>query len=367
MTGRGIDQILPTPSDPVLYESYVKDARAYVEFAEAANGPIESPVDFPYIWGAALDELDQTGPDARVINLETSVTRSRDPWPGKGIHYRMHPDNVRCLQAARVDCCVLANNHVLDWGYAGLDETLRTLRGAGLHVAGAGSGAEEAGAPATIDLGDRGRLLVFAYGSVTSGIPLQWRAGDAKRGINVLTDLSDATARRVVASVERSRGSQGLVVVSVHWGSNWGYAIPREQRQFAHTLIDSGSVDIVHGHSSHHAKGIEVYRGRPILYGCGDFLNDYEGIGGHEQYRGDLSLMYLVGMDTAGGGLVELRLIPLQMRRFSLQRATRVDAEWLRATLDRESAAFGCRVEYDADHGLRLRPPARAEGSAIER
>src|SRR5690606_24185118 len=112
-----------------------------------------------------------------------------------------------------------------------------------------------------------------------------------------------------------------VVVVSVHWGGNWGYAIPPAERAFAHALIDSGSVDVVHGHSSHHAKGIEVYRGKPILYGCGDFLNDYEGISGHERYRGDLSLMYFVtvGRDRQ---LESLDIVVLEMHRFSLRHAT---------------------------------------------
>src|SRR5713226_1537518 len=127
MTGRGIDQVLPHPGNPVLYESYVRDARDYVQLAERVNGPIPRPVDLEYIWGDALEELQRAGTDLRIINLETSITRSGSPWPNKGIHYRMHPLNVGCITAAGVDCCCLANNHVLDWGYEGLEETLQTL------------------------------------------------------------------------------------------------------------------------------------------------------------------------------------------------------------------------------------------------
>jgi poly-gamma-glutamate synthesis protein (capsule biosynthesis protein) len=352
MTGRGIDQVLASPSDPVLHESYVKDARDYVTLAEQANGRIRRPVAFTYIWGAALAELERVAPDARIINLETSVTQSDDSWPGKGIHYRMHPGNVGCLTAAGIDCCVLANNHVLDWGYAGLDDTLGTLRAAGLRTAGAGANAREAAAPAIIDLGERGRVLVFGCGSPTSGISPAWAARETQPGINVLPDLSVAAARNVAAAMAAYRRPKDLVVASIHWGSNWGYAIPREQRDFAHALIDSG-VDVVHGHSSHHAKGIEVYRQRPILYGCGDFLNDYEGIGGHESYRGDLSLMYFVGIDAISG-VVTLRMVLLQMRRFSLQPASRGDAQWLKAMLERESLLdYG--IELADDNSLTLR------------
>ena len=128
MTGRGIDQALPHPVNPNLYEPYVRDAREYVALAEKANGPIPRPLSFDYIWGNALPELERAEVDLRIANLETAVTSAETPWPEKGIHYRMHPQNIGCLTAAQISACALANNHVLDWGYDGLSETLKTLR-----------------------------------------------------------------------------------------------------------------------------------------------------------------------------------------------------------------------------------------------
>jgi Bacterial capsule synthesis protein PGA_cap len=69
--------------------------------------------------GDALPVLEDAAPDVRVINLETSITRSRDFAPGKAIHYRMSPGNVPCLAAVRPGACALANNHVLDFGRRG--------------------------------------------------------------------------------------------------------------------------------------------------------------------------------------------------------------------------------------------------------
>ena len=352
MTGRGIDQVMRRPSDPVLYESLIRDARAYVALAEERNGPIPAPVGDSYIWGAALAELDRVAPDARIINLETSITESADAWPDKGIHYRMNPGNVGCLTAARIDCCVVANNHVLDWGYAGLQETLATLHAAGVRTAGAGRHAREAALPATIDNGERGRVLVFGVGSGTSGIPLSWQAHDSQPGMSMAAVLDADRARRMAAAIAAYRRPRDVVVVSVHWGDNWGYEIPSEQRGFARALIESGCVDVVHGHSSHHPKGIEVYRERLILYGCGDFVNDYEGIEGHERYRGDLALMYFAALDP-NGRLRTLRMVPLRLRRFRLDRATRVDATWLKAALERESL-LDRSLDLDADDVLRL-------------
>ena len=234
MTGRGIDQVLPHPGDPLIFEHYMKSALGYVEIAEEANGPIPRPVDFSYIWGDALGELDGKATDLRIINLETSVTTSDDFWPRKGIHYRMHPDNTPAISAAGIDCCVLANNHVLDWGYPGLEETLDTLRKAGLQTPGAGRNLEQARAPAIFDLGEKGRVIVFSLASETSGVPSAWAATQDKAGVNFITGFSPASVNEIADQVRALKQADDIVVLSIHWGGNWGYEVPFEQREFAH-------------------------------------------------------------------------------------------------------------------------------------
>ena len=342
MLGRGIDQILPQPGDPTIYEHYMGSAAHYVRLAERRYGPIPSPCSFDYVWGDALADLDIAEPVARIINLETSVTTSKRPEP-KGINYKMNPDNVICLKAAAVDCCGLANNHILDWGVEGLLETLSTLEREGIAVAGAGSDKAQAAIPAIIDLPNQRRILVFGFGVTTSGIPREWAATSSRPGVNLLPDLSLATAGEIARGVLKLRRTTDLVVVSIHWGSNWGYRVDDEQRAFAHALIEAGGCDLLHGHSSHHPRGLEVYRDRLILYGCGDFITDYEGIEGYEQFRGDLALAYLPSFKE-DGALSELTFLPYQIRRFRLQRASQADVSWLQATLDRESARYGTHV-----------------------
>jgi poly-gamma-glutamate synthesis protein (capsule biosynthesis protein) len=351
MTGRGIDQILPHPGDPTLYERHVRDARDYVRLAEAAGGPIRRPVDLSYVWGDALEELRRA--DARIVNLETSVTTSDDPWPGKAVHYRMNPNNVSCLTAAGIDCCCLANNHVLDWGYPGLDETLRTLDGAGIARAGAGWDAAEAASPAVLDSG-KGRVLVLALGSASSGIPYAWAATQSQPGVNLPPFLSEDAARTVTDQLRRLRRPGDVAVASIHWGGNWGHDVPAAQTDFAHRLVEGG-IDVVHGHSSHHVKAVEVYRGRLILYGSGDFLTDYEGIGGHERFRGELALAYFVRVDPREGRLVGARLVPFRSRRFRLGRVRGEDAAWLCGLLNRLGEPFGTRAELEGDDSMTLR------------
>ncbi|MEJ2761447.1 MAG: CapA family protein [Gammaproteobacteria bacterium] len=352
MTGRGMDQVLPHPSDPRLFEPAVSSALDYVELAERANGPIPKPVAFDYPWGDALEELKRRRPDKRIINLETSVTRSEDALP-KGINYRMSPENFPCITAAGIDCCVLANNHVLDWGEAGLRETLATIEEAGVAEAGAGLDHEAAAAPAILDL-PHGRVLVFGFGCMDSGVSPAWDATARHPGVNLLEDLSADGAKKIAARIKALRKPNDVVVASIHWGSNWGYDVPGSHRRFAHALIEEDGADIVHGHSSHHPRGIEVHRGRPILYGCGDFINDYEGISGYESYRDDLVLMYLPTLRIKDGALVRFAMVPFQLRRFRLHRASDRDAEWLRKVMDRESRKFGARVNRAADGSLTL-------------
>jgi poly-gamma-glutamate capsule biosynthesis protein CapA/YwtB (metallophosphatase superfamily) len=342
MLGRGIDQILPHPSDPTLYEHYVGSALDYVHLAERLHGLITAPCSFDYVWGNTLADLNAAQLDARIVNLETSITASMKPEP-KGINYKMSPRNVDCIKAAAVDCCVLANNHVLDWGVEGLLETLSTLQREGIAVAGAGIDANQAARPASIAIADDRRVLVFGLGAITSGIPHDWAATDSRPGVSLLSDLSAATAGQIAHQILTLRRPGDLVVVSIHWGSNWGYQVDTSQREFAHALIDAGACDLLHGHSSHHARGIEVYKDRLILYGCGDFITDYEGIEGYEQFRGDLAIAYIPRF-REDGGLAELALKPYQMYKFRLQRANEADTAWLQSTLDRESALFGTHI-----------------------
>jgi len=354
MTGRGIDQVMPYPSAPVIYEPYLKTAKGYVEIAEKAHGPIPRPVDYSYVWGDAVDEWGRMAPDVRVVNLETSITKSEDYWKDKEIHYRMNPENIPCLTAARIDFCALANNHILDWGYPGLKETLETLKRVNITTAGAGQNLKEAEAPGVMEVKGKGRVIVFSFGSATSGIPFYWAASKEKPGVNMLEDFSDRSVRYIRERVQQVKRPGDLMVASIHWGANWGYEIPRGQVELAHKLIDLAGVDLIHGHSSHHVKAVEVYKERLILYGCGDFLNDYEGISGYESYRDDLTLMYFATIDAATGTLVRLQMTPLQIRHFRLNRASRTDTQWLGNVLSREGKRFGTRVGLNGDNTLLL-------------
>jgi uncharacterized protein (DUF2267 family) len=186
MLGRGVDQVLPHPGEPGLFEDHARSAEDYVRLAERAGGAIARPLAFEAVWGAAPAALARQPVDLRLVNLETAVTRRGRPAP-KGINYRMTPSNLPALAAFDVDAVSLANNHVLD-------------------------------------------------------------------------------------------------------------------------------------------------RGKPILYGTGDLVNDYEGIAGAEAYRGDLVLLYVV----------------------TLAAPDEADPVWLQGRLNREYGRFGGRVVRREDAGFEL-------------
>jgi poly-gamma-glutamate synthesis protein (capsule biosynthesis protein) len=353
MLARGIDQILPEPCPPTLYETYVRDAREYVELARRVSGEIPHPVPPAYPWGDALEILDQVNPESRIVNLETSITRSSDRDRRKQIHYRVSPENARCLAAAKVGVCTLGNNHVLDWGRAGLDETLATLDTLGIQHAGAGRDLTEAQRPALVELADGERLAVFSVGCADAGVPTSWAPTADRPGVHMLSGFGDHAVRQLRRVIDPWRATRTRIVLSIHWGANWSLAIPPEHRELAHRMIDEAGVDIVHGHSSHHVKGIEVWHQRLVLYGCGDLLTDYEGIRGYEEFHGDLGLLYFPRL-AADGTLRALEMVPTRMHRLRITRATDEEAHLLAAMITRSGAELGASVLVDDHARLRL-------------
>ena len=350
MTGRGVDQILPRPGDPTLREP-MADARSYVMCAEQASGPIPRRADFAWPWGEALALVDEFAPDVRLINLETTITADGVFARGKSVHYRMHPDNIACLTAIRPDACAVANNHILDFGRRGLIDTLGALSGAEIKHVGAGLDSEHAKRPAIVTLPDGHHVVIACGGTESSGIPRRWAATVARPGVAFIPNLFNRTAAEIADRVLALKQPGDITIVSLHWGSNWGYDVPRSQVRFARRLIDAG-VDLVHGHSSHHPRPIEVYRGKLILYGCGDAIDDYEGIKGFEAYRNELRLLYFASIEPDSGKLTTLHMTPMRARRMRLDHASYQDSEWLRSTLEHISRRFETPVNLDTDANL---------------
>ena len=355
MLGRGIDQQMPEHCDPTLHEALVRDARDYARLAERLHGPMPTPFQPCTPWGQSLAWMEQFSPELRLVNLETAITTSPRPWPGKGVHFRMHPANITALQAARLDGCSLANNHSLDWGFNGLAETLRCLRQAGIQSAGAGHSPHQAQRPARWQLGDGRALLLFAWAFTSSGVPPVWAALPGRPGMALLGGINNGSVKWLCRCIHRQRRPGERGVVSLHWGGNWVPVVPEQHRWLARQLIELAGVDVVFGHSSHHPLPLEIHQGRLILYGCGDLINDYEGLPPHGPWRSDLVCLYGLEMERRSGALTALAIQPFQLRGFQLQEASVADRQLLEQQLGLEASPAGWRCRSEGN-GWRLEP-----------
>lgn len=251
------------------------------------------------VWGDTLPIF--AAADVRICNLECALADGGTRWTRtpKVFHFRSDAKNVAVLQAAHIDCVSNANNHALDYDYAALREMLAVLDSAGVAHAGAGTGLA-AWQPAMI-IRCGVRIGFFAFTDNEPG----WAARADRPGVcYVPADLDHGRAQALLAHVAAVRPHVDWLIVSAHWGSNWGYTPPASQRRLAHALIDHGA-DVIFGHSCHVCRGIEIYQRRPILYGCGDFIDDYQ-IDPVE--RNDQSFIFIV--ETAGAAVHRLRLYP---------------------------------------------------------
>ncbi|KAI9661928.1 MAG: hypothetical protein M1821_009168 [Bathelium mastoideum] len=339
MLGRLIDQLLPTHVHEPSEQQFVQ--RIKRSNPALGNYSISTP------WGNVLPLLQSA--DLRLINLETSMTSHDIKWPNKVFNYRMHPANVEVLKTANIDYTSLANNHTLDFGEQGLFETVETLRSANISFAGAGLCSEEAQRPATITIsgnvnsGHRGhRVNVFS----ASDHPSDW----ARVPSFHLIDYSTATKRRLkqLISEHNEATTPSLTVFSVHWGPNYSWQPAEEIRDLAHFLIDECGVDIIHGHSSHHVQGIERYKpGKLIIYGCGDFIEDYAVT---PDYRNDLSAVWRVAVreeaernDRDSLVVEQVEIFPTRINNFRAQLLDDKDSDhqWVRSKITALSQDMG--------------------------
>ena len=296
-----------------------------------------------FVWGDVLPVLLRS--DARIANLECVLSDRGEPWPGKRFVFRSDRKNVAVLQAARITAVSLANNHVLDFGDAALRDMLETLAAAGIAYAGAGRNLEEARRPVTLAVAG----LHCAFVAVTDNEP-EWEAGPSESGIFYAPcDLADARFRALLEIVADAAATHDLVIVSYHWGPNWGERPLPEHVRAGRALLDAGA-RIVYGHSAHVTRGIEFYQGGAILYSCGDFLDDYAV---DEVERNDESFVFIAVLD--GRTLVEFVLVPTVIADFQARRSDPLRAARQCERMRRLCAELGTRSAF-VPEGLRVFP-----------
>jgi len=218
---------------------------------------------------------------------------------------------------------------------------IRSLKN-GIHWAGVGKNLESAQRPAIFKIGGK-KIACFSFADHFS----YWAASEKSPGINFLDadaySPKDISRIRELIESTRDRESPDLVVLSFHWGGNYCWIPSKEKQNFAHQMVDECGVDIIHGHSSHHIQGIEIYKGKPILYGCGDFIDDYAVT---EEYRNDLGFSYFVDWNFESKSVQKIELIPTKIGLCAVSKnLTANDQDWILKQMTSLCHHFGTLVE----------------------
>ncbi len=268
-----------------------------------------------YPWGNTLSFFHDA--DLKVCNLECVIADTGKPWPGKTFHFQTDPKNVEVLKIARFSPISIANNHTLDFDAEALEQMTNILKSNSVNFAGAGENIVEASMPVLED-GERNYVGMVAF---TDNEP-DWEAGNETPGIfYVPINLENSRAKMLFNIIKKTRDDVKVLIVSAHWGPNWGYEVPKEHISFAHALVDAG-VDIIYGHSPHVFRGIEIYRGKPILYSAGNFIDDYAI---DERERNDQSFIFIVEIEPPN--FKKLTLFPTIIRDYQARLAEESEAE----------------------------------------
>ncbi|MCB2078809.1 MAG: CapA family protein, partial [Novosphingobium sp.] len=216
----------------------------------------------------------------------------------------------------------------------GLTETVATLDRAGIGHCGAGATILEASRPHRHELPDGQSIAVFSWALQDCGVRWAfWGATSDRPGINLAAAADSENAKYMAQAIRDQSRPEDLVIVTLHRGGNWVEAVPAAHRGLARYLIDKAGADVIHGHSAHHLLPFETYRGKPILYGCGDLINDYAPHPLDPRVRSDLTALFLVDIDRATHRLSRLHVQPLVRTAYRLKVPEREDRGWVRARI----------------------------------
>ena len=293
------------------------------------------------VWGDLREQL--AALDGLFVNLECALSTRGERWTRtyRPFHFRADPSwATAALEAAGVRFAALANNHLLDFGETALLDPLDALDDAGIAHAGAGPDRAAARAPAVVDVSGT-RVAVVSF---TDNTP-EYAASEDSPGVAYCRLDPDEPADRAVVerSLDRAREHDpDLLVASLHWGPNMEFEPSEARREFGRWL--AGRVDLVHGHSAHVFQGIEVVDGTPILYDCGDFVDDYAV---DDDLRNDRGFLFEATIDERE--IEHLWLHPVEISDCAVHEASSGVAEWCRERMRERSAPFGTADAFDRE------------------
>ncbi len=230
--------------------------------------------------------------DIFMVNLENPVTTANKKLE-KEFTFKMKPIHLSTLRSGGINIVNCANNHIHDFGEAGLLETMRTLDSAGIARVGIGRNLDEARTPKIFSVKGK-RIGFLGYGG-WSFPATKRKAGVAYRSVDIVTE-----------DVKKLRTNVDVVVVNFHWGKELAESVSVSQIALAHKVIDAGA-DLIIGHHPHVLQGIELYKGKTIAYSLGNFV-----FGGHSRHTYETAVL---AADLIGNEL-RTTLVPVSVKKY---------------------------------------------------
>jgi poly-gamma-glutamate synthesis protein (capsule biosynthesis protein) len=234
----------------------------------------------------------------------------------------MHPRFLSAFTSAGIDLLNLANNHIFDYGKVGLFDTISYLDSIGMQHVGAGRSASQAHKPVIFTTSTQRIAILGYYGGGEAPKATKWRPGVADRRVDDI--------RRDVEQIRRENSAE-YIVVNLHWGEEKADTPDRDQREFAHAVIDAGA-DVIIGHHPHVLQGIERYKSGVIVYSLGNFL-----FGGNSRDTYDTALFEVRLMEKNNASY---RLIPIRIERWQARELKGAESEKVLRHVERLSRIF---------------------------
>ncbi len=260
--------------------------------------------------------------DLAIANLETTVTERGEPTPGKAYNFRTTPQVFDALKTSGIDVVSVANNHGMDFGLVGLQDTLDAAEAADYPIIGAGSNADEAFAPYVANINGQRIAVIGATQVLDNSVRTLWTATDDKAGL--------ASAKEVdviIDAVAKARAEHDTVVVYLHWGIEGETCPAPRQLELSDQLIAAGADIIVGGHA-HRLQSGGLKDGAFVHYGMGNFV--------FYKYSGDSTESGVLKVTVNGRDIEGYEWIPA---RLSNGVATAVDDQ---AELDKWNSRRSC-------------------------
>ena len=287
-----------------------------------------------YPWGDVLPLLKKN--DFNIINLETTITKS-EKRVFKVFNFKLDPDNIQSLVEANISLVNLANNHIFDFNEEGFVETTQLLDSKKIKHVGAGKDLNQA---RKLEILEKNGIKIGVIG-YTDNEP-DWAATSEKAGINY---IRIGQLDQVEHDIKSIRNQVDILIISIHWGPNKVERPETNLVDFAHKIIDCGA-DLIHGHSAHIFQGIEIYNGKPIIYGAGDFIDDYMV---YPDQHNDHSFLFkaIITKD----GIQKIELIPVYISEMQVNLAKDELAHKILNHMKKLSAEFGTKLEIKNNLG----------------